>query len=533
MNLARLSTRSGGGALLSLGLCLPASAAAASPAGTDGSEPVQKMAQAVPPAPAPGADETKPGADEANQPSESERIEALEKRVKELELAKPRQEQAIRSIIRSSLAGTGSRINEYVSLGGSLEVGLSQRSDFSGEHKGAISLDTAEVDLEIKANDWVSGNFTLSYQSATSILFPTTPSFNTGVDRFTADKAFLTIGDIQKFPLFASAGLKYLEFGSSSGVHRVDVLSLANPLTVEAFELRNPAIGIGFGLPTPVLKPPEPPITIPQVRPLILSPMVDWVAHALGYQPAPRRPKPLPQYTPPPEAPAFYGIFNIYDPNGVDLPNRSLGSGRSGRLGYRSRGNCGHTYPELTSSLVCPWSVNINVDYDNSIFDSRFLQSEYQPFLQKIGNVSALAGTIKATLGPWLLVGEWNGATKAASFVDDAGKMRHIRPAAWQISVGYQFDWNPWVEVIGEQGDFVSVGYSQSHNLSGVSKLSGTTLSRVGFVPRNRLTLTAGEWVLENTKLAIEYSRDSDYQKDQGGTGMRANEYVAAITYNF
>ena len=248
MTLARLSTRSAGKALLSLGLCLPASEAAASPAGTDGSEPVQKMAQTVPPA---------PGADEANPPTESERIEALEKRVKELELAKPRQEQAIRSIIRSSLAGTGSRINEYVSLGGSLQVDLSQSSDFSGEHKGAISLSTAEVDLEIKANDWVSGNFTLSYQSATSILFPTTPSFNTGVDRFTADKAFLTIGDIQKFPLFASAGLKYLEFGSSTGVHRVDVLSVANPLTVEAFELRNPAIGIGFGLPTPALKPPE------------------------------------------------------------------------------------------------------------------------------------------------------------------------------------------------------------------------------------------------------------------------------------
>jgi len=506
-----------GTALLSLGLCLPHSK-------TMAAEPAQAVEPAAPPAS--GAGEAKPAAG-------SEAFDALEERVRSLELAKPAQEDAIRSIIRSSLAGAGSRINEYVSLGGSLEVAFDHSSDFSGPGKSSISLSTAEADLEIKASDWITGDLVLSYDSGSSVRFPTTPSFNTGVDRFTADKAFVVIGDTQRFPLYARAGLEYLDFGSSTGVHRADVLSVANPLTVEVFEIRNPAICIGFGLPTPALKAPEPPVTVPQVRPLVVTPGVESLAHALGYQPPPSRPKRLPQFTPAPEPPAFYGSLSVYDANGTDLPNRTLGSAVNGRLGYRARGSCGRAYSDLAGSLGCPWSVDLSVDYDSSIFDSRFLQSEYHSFLADVGIVHGLAGTIKATFGPWALVGEWNGATKAASFVDDAGNAIHIRPAAWQASLAYQFDWNPWVEVIGAQGNFVSVGYSRSRDLAGVARLERSVTNRAGFVPRSRLILTAGEWVQESTKLSIEYSRDTDYPGVQGGTGGRAHSVVATITYNF
>jgi hypothetical protein len=529
--LARKSTFQASVALIALGLAVSQSRA------------VEGSLQTLEPGPAAAAADEQvlaqtpaplEGATESKDATQSERIDELERRVKALEQAKPRQEESIRSIIRSSLGGIGSKINEFVSLGGSLEVSVSQSSDFSGSNTGAITLDTAELDFEIKANNWVTGSLVLAYESASSTLFPTTAILNTtGTDRLTADKAFLVIGDVQRFPIFARAGLEYLEFGSSTGVHRADVLSLANPLTVEAFETRHPGIGIGFGLPTPALKPPEPAITVPQVRPQVVAPVVESIAHALGYQPPPSRPKPRPQYTPPPEAPSFYGIVNVYDANGVDLPNRSLGSGVNARLGYRTKGHCGRGYSELASSFVCPWSLDVNVDYDSSIFDSTFLQSEYQPFLQKIGTVSGLASTLKVTFGPWSLVGERDGATTAARFVDEAGTKRNIQPAAWQVAIGYQFDWNPWVEAIGEQGDYISIAYSRSHDLAGVSQLSGTTVTRVGSVPRTRLAVTAGEWVLENTRLAIEYSRDSDYQKVQGGTGRLAHQFVASTTYNF
>ena len=106
------------------------------------------------------------------------------------------------------------------------------------------------------------------------------------------------------------------------------------------------------------------------------------------------------------------------------------------------------------------------------------------------------------------------------------GTTINLRPEAWQFSMGYQFDWNPWVEVIGDQGTFVGVSYSESRDMAGIN---GT--SRDGSVPKRRLTLTAGEWVLDGLKLLIEYSHNWDYDLDEGGTGNTANGVFGSLTY--
>jgi hypothetical protein len=120
-------------------------------------------------------------------PAKTESRATLEERVKELEVGKTAEEDAVRSIIRSSLSTMGPRINEFVSLGGSLEITAGRSSDFSGTSTDSITVSTAEVDLEVRANEWMVGNLTLAFQSGTSTLFPTTPGFNapstTGVDR--------------------------------------------------------------------------------------------------------------------------------------------------------------------------------------------------------------------------------------------------------------------------------------------------------------------------------------------------------------
>jgi hypothetical protein len=492
-------------------------------------QPEQKAAQAE----APQKIEKKA----ASPPPKAESSETLEERVKELEVAKTAQEDAVRSIIRSSLSTMGSRINEFVSLGGSLEVTAGRSSDFSDTSTDSITVSTAEVDLEVRANEWMVGDLTLAFQSGTSTLFPTTPGFNTpattGVDRITLDKGYITIGDVQRFPLYAKTGLDYLPFGVSTGVHRADVLSIVNPLTIEAFEMRNPSIGIGFGLPTPALAPSPPPVVVPPVRPLVVTPSVSWLARHLGYQPPPVQPKPPTPVTFPPEPPPFYGIINVYDPSAPDVPSRRFASAINGRLGYRTRGNCGRAYSDLKTSYFCPWSFDINVDYDSSVFDSLFLQPEYLPFLSQIGTVPGLAGSVKMSFGPFALVGEWNGALRAAKFVDGAGSNVRITPSAWQASLGYQFDWNPWVEAIGAQGDYVAIGYSRTSDLAGVVQLVGSTPTRVGFLPQSRLTLTAGEWVLDNAKLAMEYSHNWDYPTNKGGTGKQADGVFMALTYNW
>src|SRR6185295_2716054 len=120
--------------------------------------------------------------------------------------------------------------------------------------------------------------------------------------------------------------------------------------------------------------------------------------------------------------------------------------------GYRTKG--------VVERWCYPWTLDVDVDFNSSVFNSKFLRFEYRNFLDQIGSVPGMAAHIKSSLGPVALVLEWNAAIDNASFTDDLGQPVDIRPEAWQIQVAYQFDWNPSVEIIGKQGTYVAVGYS-------------------------------------------------------------------------
>ena len=469
----------------------------------------------------------------SSQPPEQANVPDLEQRVTELEIAKTAQEDSVRSIIRDSMAKTGSKINEFVTLGGAIEVAGGRSSDFSGKKTDTVQLSTAELDFEVKLNDWAVGNLIVQYDSGTNVVFPTGQGFNTGVERLTVDRATVTIGDVQRFPLYAKVGRDVLSFGTSTGVHRADVLSLENPLTIEVFETRRNSIGIGFALPTPEAGPPPPSVIVPPVRPMVLNPAFSAFSKALGYQPLPSRVK-APTPTPfVPEPPPFYGSFDVYDANTVDGINRKFDSSYNARLGYHTSGHCGVPYDELKDSLFCPWGLDVSVDYISSVFDSTFLEGSYNSFMNQFGQIPGLSGDLKMNLGRLLLIAEYNTAIKTARFIDDAGRRIEMTPSAWQVALGYQFDWNPWVETIGAQGTFVAIGYSRSHDLSGATLTTTGGPTRVGFVPESRLTITAAEWVWEGVKIALEYSHNWDYSTGKRGTGREADGILLGVSYTW
>ncbi|MEY8689290.1 MAG: hypothetical protein AB9M53_05360 [Leptothrix sp. (in: b-proteobacteria)] len=485
---------------------------------------------------APAASGAASAATAATAPAEAGN-EELARRVKELEMSRAAQADATRAIIRDAMTSVGSKINEAVSLGGAIEVLTSRGNAFTGTHKSTVQLNTAELDMEVQANPWTLGELKLAYNNGGDVTFTNTKGFDSGVDRLTVDAASITVGDVQRFPLFLKAGLSTLPFGSSTGSHRADVLSIENPLTVDAFEIKRSAIGIGFGWPTPAPTPPTPGVVVPPVQPQVLTPLFDAFGSLLGYAPPPQRPKPPTPVSPPPEPPPFYGIVNFYE--GQDAGStRTFFRNVNARLGYRTAGHCRKPYELLRRGDLCPWSLDVNVDYLTSVFDSQFMSSEYHNFLDKIGTVRGMASTLKLSLGPLLLSGEWSGATRSVVFKDDAGTTRHIQPHAWGVSLGYQFDWNPWVETIGGAGTYVSLGYSRSHDLAGVRQLdpNGATASatiHVGALPRSKWTLTVGEWVLEGLKVQFEYSQIKDYPTSQGGTGKRASGIQTTLTYSW
>jgi hypothetical protein len=175
----------------------------------------------------------------------------------------------------------------------------------------------------------------------------------------------------------------------------------------------------------------------------------------------------------------------------------------------------------------------IDIDYNTSIFDSRFLAYEYLNFLDQVGLVPGMAANIKANLGPVPLVVEWNGALENARFTDDAGRAVAMQPNAWQVSMGYQFDWNRWAPPSGSAGTYVAIGFSQSHDLAGIAENIASEILRVGAVPRSRFLAHFAEWVTDSTRLAFEYQHVVDYSKAAGGTGKKANAYTMTLTYEW
>jgi hypothetical protein len=463
--------------------------------------------------------------------AESSKQKELEQRVEELEATETARDDATRAIIRDSVSTLGSKINESVALGGTLEVIGGWSEVAGGPTESFVNLNTAELDLEVAVNEWTLGSLIIEYQDGTDVVFPTTSGFQTGVDRLNIDTAFITIGDPQRFPPFLTAGRIILPFGVSTGDPVADVPTITDPLTIEVFELRNTAIGFGLGFPTPTLAPATPPVTPPPVRPLVINPLITSISSALGYKPRP--PEPITPITPIPAPPLFnVGIYSFSGSTyeGVDNGRYKPGEHWGATAGFRTKGNCGRPFDQLGGKVFCPWSLDVDVDYNSSIFDSRFLEFEYRDFLGQIGFVPAMAASVKGTLGPVSLIGEWNGAISRATFTDFDGDPFSIKPSAWQITLGYQFDWNPWVEAIGAQGNYLAIGYSESRNLAGVTQLFDGESVRIGFVPRRRFIVSAGEWVLSNLRFVIEYSYNVDYPVSQGGTGESASAIFSALT---
>jgi len=498
------------------------------------------VANAAAPAPAVGAPPADPPALPTPDLSEAAAKRPLGVRVKDLEVIWAAQENATRQIIRDSLSKTGPKINSFLSLSGVVEGVASRAGSFTGPTQENLSLGTAELDFDIKLSDWLTGALVLHFDNGTGAIFPTgnqpvvpTNLPGVGVDRFTLDRTHISVGDLMQFPIAARFGVEVLHFGTSTGVARLDTLSIGTPLTTEVFENRQTAGGLEFAWPTPPRQPPPAPVVVPRVSPLVVAPAVSQLMRWLGYTPLPERPfRPTPVTFPFDPAP-FYGSVMTYKGSDSIIPGRTKIDDYNASLGFRTRGHCGVPYDQLTNSLICPWTVDFHVDYDTSVFESRFLRTSYLPFLNQIGRIPGVAASLKTSFGPFAFVGEVNAAIQDARFIDGLGIARNMMPMTWQASIAYQFDWNPWIQEIGAQGDFISLGYSGSKDMAGVSILQNGVPTRIGFVPQHRLFLTGGEWVMDGLKVAVEYSANWDYPVSAGGTGRLAHGWFGLIQLNF
>jgi hypothetical protein len=86
---------------------------------------------------------------------------------------------------------------------------------------------------------------------------------------------------------------------------------------------------------------------------------------------------------------------------------------------------------------------------------------------------------------------------------------------------------------LGSEGTYIAVGYSESRELAGVTRLIGGQQVRVGDLPRRKILVGAGEWIWPGVRLALEYSRTDDYEVNRGGTGKSADAIFSVLTYDW
>ena len=160
-----------------------------------------------------------------------------------------------------------------------------------------------------------------------------------------------------------------------------------------------------------------------------------------------------------------------------------------------------------------------------------FCNSNIAAFLDQIGFVPGMAAHIKSNLGPTAVDTGMEWRTHECRIYRRCGNSHRYPTASLASPVAYQFDWNPYVEVIGAQGTYFVIGYSESSDLAGVQRVIGLLPpTRVGTVPEKRFSVGVGEWVLENVRIALEYSHAVDYSEDEGGTGNSADAVLCQFT---
>ena len=119
-------------------------------------------------------------------------------------------------------------INDHVELSVLAEVEGSSADNFAGEDTSDIVLATVEIGLDATVSEWSSAHILLLYEEGEEN------------DHLMVDEGTITIGNLEKFPFYLTAGKMYVPYGN------FESNMVSDPLTLEIGETGDSAIQIGF-----------------------------------------------------------------------------------------------------------------------------------------------------------------------------------------------------------------------------------------------------------------------------------------------
>jgi len=402
--------------------------------------------------------------------------EELQRRIRELEAAMAKQEQATKDAAREAAKEAAKALTQEapkepakaaatapapepakakkgpldkLQLGGAIEVEAGKRRDFAGVRTSDFTLTTAEFDFEADIVTWGKAELSLQWISCP------TPCGDAAADKITVNEALITFGKPEKFPLYLKAGRGVVPFGISTGTTVAakleETLTITGPLTVEIFETKEDHVLLG--------------------------------AKAYGFRAG---------------AYVYDGSTNQQGGGGKRLEHYGFTAG----------------YAVQTDTV----SFDIGADLIDSVFDTDGLTTAF-PTLQnrgKRGYISGIAAHAKLGLWGFSLVGEYDTAyDEARVFFGPASSRRtfHVQPQAWQVEAGYT------TEMFGIR-PYGAFSYSE-------------TVDLLGTFPKRRLLGTVGSYLSDNIRVAAEYGNEQDYSKTLRGTGRDSDTYTLRLTYEW
>lgn len=118
-------------------------------------------------------------------------------------------------------------VTDNVTLSGLMQAEVSNSSDFNNNDKSDVRLDTFQLALDTKANEWISGHIVFLYEEDNT-------------EPMVLDEGSITLGGTEETPSFLTVGKMYVPFG----VFESNMIS--DSLTLQLAETNQSAIQVGY-----------------------------------------------------------------------------------------------------------------------------------------------------------------------------------------------------------------------------------------------------------------------------------------------
>ncbi|MCB2182875.1 MAG: LbtU family siderophore porin [Desulfobulbaceae bacterium] len=119
-------------------------------------------------------------------------------------------------------------IKEYVEISGVVEVETGMMDDFNGDKESDTTLATVEVGLDAHISDWSQAHVLFLYEEGEED------------GHVVLDEGTITLGNLERCPVYFTAGKMYMPFGS----YLTNMIS--DTLTLELGEINESALLVGF-----------------------------------------------------------------------------------------------------------------------------------------------------------------------------------------------------------------------------------------------------------------------------------------------